>query len=141
LNVLEPSTVLKADPAYRRKVLVVYVAFVALCTLLVLVLQQWGFPAFDAYLRRQKPDEAIRLLKTIVIVSMSVPLGIFVYLFRLGRHIQLSAQFPAPGTRVIRDTEILRGRAAIRRGNLIVMCSVIGGLAAIGAAVVVSTFR
>jgi hypothetical protein len=114
---------------------------VAVAALLVLVLQHWGFPALDAYLRRQKPDDAIRILRAMFIVSMSLPLAISAYLIRLGRRIRTSRQFPPPGMRVVRDTEILRGRAAVWRGNVLVGCGVVCALAAFGGAIMILRLR
>jgi hypothetical protein len=39
------------------------------------------------------------------------------YLWRLGAKVVLHAQLPLPGARVLRDTPIIRGEAARRRGR------------------------
>ena len=55
-----------------------------------------------------------------------------VYLWRLGAHIQAIAQFPLPGTRVIRDTVIVRGDVARRRGKLLQRIGAVLLLSALG---------
>jgi hypothetical protein len=126
---------LRADPTYRRRVLVKYSLFTALSFVLVFALQQWGKPAFDRYLEGQNPDDALRLLKALLLLVMFLPLGMCVYLFRLGRRIKVSGQLPPPGTRVLHDTVILEGRAAVWRGTAMVTLSVVLGLAVVAAAI------
>ena len=120
-------TMLKADPAYRRRVLLIYAMCVPLALVLFLALKHWGVPMLTDYLRRSGED-GLRLLKIVGVVSMSIPLGACVYLFRLGRRIQVAGQVPTPGTRVTRDTPIVYGRAARRLGTTIVALSLVAAL-------------
>lgn len=62
-----------------------------------------------------------------------VALGIYVW--RLGARICVAGRFPPPGTRVIRDTVVLFGAAAIRRGKLIQGAGAVLTLCAIGLAI------
>jgi hypothetical protein len=129
-----PPTVLKADPAYRRRVLLVYAMCVPLALVLFVAVRQWGLPMLTEHLRRSG-DDGLRLLKVVAIVCMSIPLGACVHLFRLGRRIQVSEQVPAPGTKVIRDTPVVYGRAASRVGTVIVALSIVAALVVVAAAV------
>lgn len=119
--------VLKADPAYRRRVLLVYATCVPVALLLFLFLRQWGLPILVEHLRRSG-DSALGLFKTIGIVSMVIPLSACVYLFRLGRRIQVSQQVPLPGTKVIRDTAVVSGLPARRLGTTIIGLSVVAAV-------------
>jgi hypothetical protein len=119
--------VLKADPAYRRRALLVYATCVPLGLVLVLFLRQWALPALIDHLR-QSGNDALGLLKVVGIASMVIPLGASVLLFRLGRRIQVSQQVPLPGTKVIRDTAVVSGPAARRLGTTIVALSIASGL-------------
>jgi hypothetical protein len=132
--VSDTPPVLKADPAYRRRALLIYATCVPLALVLFLAARQWGLPMLVEHLRRSG-DESLRLLKVIAIGSMAIPLGACVYLFLLGRRIQVSAQVPAPGTKVIRDTPVVHGRGARRLGMVIVALSIGAALAVIAAAV------
>ena len=119
--------VLKADPAYRRRALLVYALGVPLAFALFVLLRHWGLPMLVDHLRRAGND-SLRLFKVIGIVSMAIPLGACVYLFRLGRRIQLTEQVPLPGTKVIRDTPVVSGPPARRLGSTIVALSVVAAL-------------
>ena len=127
-------TVLEADPAYRRRFFVIYGAAVVVAFLLVAWLTTWGFPMLDEHLRRIGDKAGLRLLKTLLMSSMVVPLATSVYLFRLGRRIQVSEQMPPPGARVIRDTVVVQGPRARRIGKVIVGMSFVSALAAVLAA-------
>jgi hypothetical protein len=68
-----------------------------------------------------------------VTVLMLVALG--AYLFHYGRRVCAASLFPPPGAKLVRDTPVLRGAAALRRGivlqglgALFVLCGI--GLAA-----------
>jgi len=119
--------VLKADPAYRRRALLVYAVGLPLAVMLFVLLRHWGLPMLVEHLRRSG-DGALRLFKVLGIVSLAIPLGASVYLFRLGRRIQLTEQVPLPGTKVIRDTPVVSGPAARRLGTTIVALSVAAAL-------------
>jgi hypothetical protein len=118
------TLVLKADPSYRRRVLLVYAACAPLALAIFIVLRQWGLPVLVEHLRRSG-DDGLWLFKTIGITSMAIPLGACVYLFRLGRRIRIHAQVPLPGTKVIRDTPVVVGLAARRLGTAIVGVSLV----------------
>jgi hypothetical protein len=126
--------VLKADPAYRRRVLVVYATCVPVALALFILLRQWGLPTLVEHLRRAD-DDLLRLFKMLSIASMAIPLGACVYLFRLGRRIQTSEQVPLPGTKVIRDTPVVAGPDARRLGMTIVGLSVVAALLVVFVAV------
>lgn len=128
------AVVLKADPAYRRRVLVVYATCVPLALALFMLLRQWGVPTLVEHLRRSG-DDGLRLFKMLGIASMAIPLGACVYLFRLGRRIQISEQVPLPGTKVIRDTLVVAGPDARRLGTTIVGLSLVAALLVVFVAV------
>ena len=127
-------TVLKADPAYRRRVLVVYATCVPLAVVLFIALKQWGIPALVEHLR-DADEGTLRALKLAGLACLSIPLGAAVYLFRLGRRIQRGGQLPLPGTRVIRDTAVVYGQPARRVGMVIVGLSIAAALAVVAAGI------
>lgn len=129
-----PVSVLKADPAYRRRVLVVYATCVPLALVLFIALKQWGIPALAERLRGAD-EGTMRVLKVVGLACLSIPLGASVYLFRLGRRIQLSGQLPVPGARVIRDTPVVYGQPARRAGMVLVGLSLVAALTVVVAGI------
>ena len=102
----------------RRAVL--FIAVTALIgTVLVLGLNQYGESLREWVL--SDPEAAPRRLKTlfaIFAITASAPLLAFAaYVWRLGRQIVQSGQFPPPGQRLLRDTETVEGPPAIARGR------------------------
>ncbi len=111
----------RADPrARRRALLIVACATVAGPTLIALaeqyraVLEDWVTRDPDQF--RARLDLGFATLA----VAISGPLlGCAAYVWRLGRRIVRAEKFPPPGLAVVRDTVVMRGSAARRRGRLI----------------------
>jgi hypothetical protein len=135
---LAERRVLKADPAYRRRVFIGYGLFLALLVLSFLALIQWGRPALARYLDRQRPTDAVRLLgvslKASMVVSAAFGVVVSAYVFRLGWRVRTSGQLPRPGTRVWHDTPIVEGAAALRQGMLMMTVGVVLAIVFISAA-------
>jgi hypothetical protein len=133
--------ILKADPVYRRRFLLGYSLFFALAVLMFLALSQWGMPALSRYLERQAPAEALRvldlMLKTGVLLGVSLGIAVSASTFWRGWHARATGQLPAPGTRVLRDTPILEGAAAVRRGTLMMTMSVVFAVVLLSVAVTI----
>jgi hypothetical protein len=129
---LAEGRILKADPAYRRRILIGYSLFWALLLLTFLAVYQWGTPALLQYLERQKPADAARLLdvtvKASVLLSASLAVVASVYGVRNGWRIRTSGQLPPPGVRVLYDAPIIEGPAAVRWGTINMMVSVVVAL-------------
>jgi hypothetical protein len=111
--------VAKADPGARRKA--VYIILV--CTLIGAAL----IVSFERY-RRQLHDwiladpsgHRMQLVLLSLAFLGSVPLvGFAVYLWSLGSRTVQAQQFPPPGQRVLRDTPVVTGQAALVRGRLV----------------------
>jgi hypothetical protein len=121
----------QADAVSRRRLLVVYAGCVLLALGLFIAAQQWGLPLLVDYLRRSGED-GTRRLRVIGLVWMLIPLVACVYMFRLGRQMQRSAE-PIPGRSVIDDTAV---RRRMRRfGAAVIVSSFVIGLMVIGLAV------
>jgi len=125
--------ILRADQRLRRTAGIVIVVAAALGGVGLWALQRWldsvaaGSPGAGSQLL------AVSALIVGVNVLALAVLGI--YLWRYGARVRAASQFPPPAARVIRDTPVLRGAAALRRGRLLqgfgvsfVLCGV--GLAA-----------
>lgn len=105
--------VLKADRRARTLLL----ASGAIGALVVAVLTLWVVPWGQGYLQEQEPRVALRVLQgiTALLFLSFVPAG--TYLFWFGRRAVRSRQMPPPGTWVIRDTRVIEGDRAVRRGR------------------------
>ena len=129
------QVMLPADPAYRRRVLLVAAVGVLIAAALLLAVTQWGLPMLVAYLRRSGED-GMRRVKVVAVLAQLVPLVACFFMFRLGQRIVKTAQLPAPGTRVIYDTPIVRGRRARQYGTAIIGLSIVIALLVVALAVV-----
>jgi hypothetical protein len=125
-----------ADPAATRLawLMLVIALVVGGCAVAGLKL---GWPDFERWLMsdyRQLPAR-IALLNAAVILATALPAMVFaVYLWRRGATIRRSRRFPLETERVIRDTVVLRGEAASRRGRTIQWLAVVLGAAGFGLA-------
>ena len=114
---------LKADPAYRRRILLLYAGGVLGAAGLLIAVKQWALPMLVDYLQRSG-DDGMRRLRAIGVVWMLIPLVACFSMFRLGQRIRTSAQLPAPGTRVIYDTPVIHGRRARQFGAAAMVLSI-----------------
>ena len=122
---------LKADPAYRRRILLLYAGCVLLAVGLLIAAKQWGIPLLVDYLQRSG-EVGMRRVRVVAIVWMLIPLVACVAMFRLGYRIRRSQQLPTPGTRVIYDTPVVHGRRARQFGTAVIVVSVVTGLVVVG---------
>lgn len=116
----------KADPAHRRKFFVLFVAM----TVIGLAAIQWGVPLLQENIANQEPESAIRLVQLLLSLMFVPMVPMAYYTYRLAMRVNNSQQFPPPGMKVIRDTQILQGKAARRRGNQLLAASILLGVAA-----------
>lgn len=133
----DANDIQRADPKARR---------LAFATLVVLGgAGAMGIVATDAWLARLRAgdsDEARRALLAFVrwgsVGHASVLSGFAVYAWRLGGRVRRDGRFPPIGRAVLRDTRILTGAAAYRRGALAQAAGI--GLLAVAVASVVAVF-
>jgi hypothetical protein len=123
----------KADPGARRAAafLVAIAAVVGAGTIL---LTRSYFPDVGEWIA-EDPAAIVPRVRTVAVVlsaALAVPtLAVTVYLWLTGARIVRAEQFPPPGAAVTRDTVVLRGAAARRRGRTL---QVLGGILALAAA-------
>ncbi|MBW1992180.1 MAG: hypothetical protein JRI59_08710 [Deltaproteobacteria bacterium] len=127
--------ILRADPEYRRKMLVVMAVVYLTAVTMTGALIFWGHPWMKGYLATLEPKAGLRLITWLLIGIFLSFLPLCGYIFRQGRRIIVSECFPAPGTRVIRDTEVIRGKGAVTRGRLLVGAAILMAFLALAAAV------
>jgi hypothetical protein len=116
------AEVLKAMPrpaAVRRIVLYVVVGSVIAFLAKVVVL-----PWLKGYVSVNDRVEALYRFKIVMFGFGALLLPVVIYLALLALRIVESRQFPPPGTQVLRDTRIVRGRKALIRGLAMGLCAV-----------------
>ena len=87
-------------------------------------------PVLEAWVAAN-PEFRLRVVMWLVMLSTVAPVILTtVYLWRLGSRIARARRFPPPGLRVVRQTVVLTGAAASRRGRLLQILA--GALAAAG---------
>jgi hypothetical protein len=109
----------KADPAARRKALLLWGGATALGGLLIAAQGAYREP-LESWILEDRDRAAGRagLVLGGVAMLFIVPLFAFgVYVWRLGARVIAAREFPPPGQAVIRDTAILRGDEAHRHGR------------------------
>lgn len=91
--------------------------------LLVWLGNEFLFPWLKEYLSVGDKAEALFRFK-IVMAGLGISMLPFAaYLALLAWRIVKSRQFPPPGTQVLRDTPIVRGRKVLIRGGWLVFCT------------------
>jgi len=109
----------RADPAARRQAILLVILGALVGSLLIV-----GFERHRAPLREwllSEPAEfayRVKLLFLLSAAALSAPLlALAVYLWSVGAKVLRAGQFPPPGYRVMRDTPVIDGQAAVSRGR------------------------
>jgi hypothetical protein len=126
------SEIQKADPDARRQAILVIVLGAALGGLLISGFENFR-EAFGEWLASEPAETARRakLAITLSVFVLSAPAIVAaIYFWLLGSKVLRAQQFPPPGFRVIRDTPIVRGPAAVTRGHVIQVLAVCLGVSA-----------
>lgn len=128
------TEVQRADPAARRWAVLVVVAGALAGALLIAGFERWRIPLSEWLLSDPvRFARRLKLLSHLAAALLSAPLfGFAVYLGVLGGKVVRAQQFPPPRQRVVRDTPILRGKAALVLGRRLKLLAV--GFAVAGAA-------
>lgn len=118
------------DPKARQWVIIFLVVMFGLGLLLHLGINAYFENLQD--LAAESPASAIQkvmfVLSGVLVAWLLGALAISIYLHRFARRVFSSQQFPPPGTRVIKETPIIRGQAALRRAKIIQMVAFIFAL-------------
>jgi len=113
---MEPEY-LQADPAYRKKVLIVMGLILVGGFLALLLAMPWA----EEQLRSAEPEMASKVVKTVYILLMVPLIVICVLMIRMARKSLKELQFPPSGTRVIKDTQIFRDTEAQKRAIMMII--------------------
>ena len=119
--------VLKADSQEQRKALYIVAVFFILGFIIIM----WGVPLFVAYVKQKPHQEALQILCTTLSICFLSVLPIAAIIYRYGHRILKAGQSPIPSAQVFRDTEIVTGEAAQRRGRILIGISIFLALASL----------
>ena len=112
--------ILKADPAARRRAILLAAVLVVAGAVLAGFLQ--SFNDRLGVLAESDPQRALErgsdLLLALTAAFMVMTLALAIWLYRLGRNIERSGRFPPAGARVVRDTPVMSGPKAVAKGRL-----------------------
>ena len=112
---------MKADPSSRRKVILIFII-----ALIFGILFLKGFmPLFIEYLYTLPTKKAARIVISLLALLSVIPLTIGYLLLNQGLKIIRAERFPAPGTKVWKDTPIIKGKKARRNGMVLIVASII----------------
>jgi hypothetical protein len=108
----------RADPAQRRRAVLLVVLGTVVGALLILGFERYRTPLRDWLLSEPEERARVKLVLSLTGALLSAPLVAFAgYLWSLGARVVRAEVFPPPGYRVIRDTPIIVGPAAVVRGR------------------------
>ena len=133
-----PHAIQRADPRARRLALIL-VGFATLAGLALVVVFESQLSALQRWITEdpeQMDDRLVLAVWGLALASVVPTLFLSAYLWRLGARVVHSGVFPPPGMRVVRDTPVLLGRAAVKRGRLLKALGLLAGAAGVGLVIV-----
>jgi len=121
----------RADPLARRQAVVMVVWGMVIGGILIALARTYR-PALEEWVTRDPGSRLKLILAALEVAVAALTLGLAVYLWRVGDGVVRAERVPAAGTSVLRDTVVLRGVSARRRGRSMQILAVILVLAAAG---------
>ncbi len=123
----------KADPDFRRQIVLVLVVGTLVGALLILGFEQYHIPLRDWIL--SEPGVLTKRVKVVFLLLaaflIAPLLALAVYLWTFGGSVLRAREYPPPGLRVIRDTPVITGEGAVSRGRLLKVLALACGIASI----------
>jgi hypothetical protein len=115
------TNVQRADSTARRKAVIIVIIIAIVGSLFIAVFEGYRTQLYDWLLSDyEKSTHRLRVLIILTAAFGAITLFAFsAYLWFLGYKVSNSQRFPLPGQKVIRDSAILEGQAAVKRGRLL----------------------
>jgi len=120
-DVQSQEHVIKADKLVRTIIVVAWIV----CVILGVVMVKWVVPWGQDRLEKAEPAKALRIMQVVIAFIFLSTLPFSACLYWLGRRAVVYRQMPPPGTRVIKNTRLLEGDNAVKRGRLIMGIAVV----------------
>jgi hypothetical protein len=120
----------KADPHAVR----IVVAVIASATLLGVVLinaTEELHPEVQAWIRQDVRVRVPMALAVVTLITVGPVVGVAAYLWRFGQRMIRTRRYPPEGFRMVRDTQVVTGDAAIRQGRLVLGLATIIGVTSV----------
>lgn len=111
------STIIKADKSYRKKLL----QFYSLLFFTVVVILVFLIPLAYSHHQDLSGVQAIHFIETIEALLLLTVIFPAIFLIRLGKKVLIAKEYPLPGTKMIRDTELKSGTKAVKIGKQLIM--------------------
>lgn len=120
------SDVRKADPALRRRMLLFVALAVIVAALLIFFLERYRAPLREWLLAEpgMTAQRGGMIITLLAVLSVAPLIGFAVYLWSIGGRALRAREFPPPGLRVIRDTRMITGEAAVSRAHQLKLLAV-----------------
>ena len=124
----------RADAGTRRRAIWIVVLGIAAGAVLLLWFEQ-SLPALIAWATGNPNQGAARaklllaLIGTVIVVPLA---GFAAYLWFLGERISKSGRFPLPSMKVVQDTVVVTGQAAVTRSRFVKALAVFLAISVIG---------
>jgi len=111
----------KTEQERMRKLLPYYIIFIVFG----FIFFQWGWPTFTAFVQKQRPDVAILIYLSILVMLVLPGLPLGVYGFRTARRIIATGQVPPRMKELMRGSKLDESGLARRAGRLVYFMSLI----------------
>ncbi len=113
----------RADPRARRIALAIVVLGTLVGAAVIAGIDHFR-PELDAWLRRDSSSASTALLLAAAIAGLPM-LAAAAWLWAYGGRIARAEMYPTPGGALFRDTRVLAGSSAVRRGRLLQAMAVV----------------
>lgn len=113
--------IIKADPKYRKKVLIfiVIAAFVAILTIAIFTSQ------LQTYISANDLELGMKALRNLIIALLVPPIGFALWMIFIATRAYKQHSFPPQGYKVIKDTIRHTGSDARKRALIVIFLSVL----------------
>jgi hypothetical protein len=127
------TNIRRADPATRRQTLLFLLVGALVAALLIAAFERYRVPLREWVLAEPAPSaQRVMLVFLLCAALLLAPLLAFaVCRWSLGERVFRGREFSLPGLRVIRDTPIITGEAAISRGRQLRVLALGYGIASV----------
>ena len=119
--------IIKTDKNFRKKILLITLFLIVAGIVFIFYFQ--NYLAGIKLLAEEYPELAlqriINSMEIIIFMLMIIFAGAGIYFLRLGILTMKTSQFPPPRVKVIKDTRLIEGKNAVRKGVIIIILSLL----------------